>query len=114
MGTKSPSGARTGLRSGTPTLTATSRASPRDTTSAPEVAGIEAAFGDANIAGVTGPAAATATAIATNGVTTLDELEVNGSSQNGDVYELNPAGGTGGPLLELNGGVVTKGQFPAG
>ena len=71
-----------------------------NTTSAPEVAGIEAAFGDANIAGVTGvPAATTATLIATNGVTTLDELEVNGSSQNGDVYELNPAGGKGGPLL---------------
>ena len=54
------------------------------------------------------------TQLAANSVTQLDELEVSGSgSQNGDAYELNPAGGTGGPLLELNGSVVTKGQFGA-
>ena len=58
-------------------------------------------------------APATPTEIATNGTTTLAELEVGGS-KTGDAYELNPAGGTGGPLLELNGSVVTKGQFPAG
>ena len=76
-----------------------------------ELAGVEAAFGDGKFAG-SGVDPATATKIATNGTTTLAELEVNGS-KTGDAYELNPAGG-GGPLLEVNGGVVTKGQFQAG
>ena len=49
-----------------------------------------------------------------NTTTTLDELEVGGSSQIGDVYRTEPRRGDGGPLLELNGGVVTNGQFPAG
>ncbi len=71
---------------------------------------MEAAFGDGKFAGA-GVRPATPTAIATNGTTTLAELEVGGLSQNGDAYELNPLGGTGGPLLELNGSVVTKGQF---
>ena len=42
----------------------------------------------------------------------MAELEPGGVSQNGDLFELNPASGTG-PLLELNGSVVTKGQFGA-
>ena len=46
------------------------------------------------------------TAIATNGTTILAQV--------GNRYELNPAGGGTGPLLELNGRVVTAGQFPAG
>ncbi len=78
-----------------------------------ELADVEAAFGDGKFAGA-GVDPATPTEIATNGTTTLAELEVGGLSQNGDAYELNPLGGTGGPLLELNGSVVTKGQFPAG
>ena len=44
--------------------------------------------------------------IATNGTTTLARV--------GNLFELNPAGGGTGPLLELNGSVVTAGQFPAG
>ena len=44
--------------------------------------------------------------IATNGTTTLAEV--------GNVFELNPAGGGTGPLLKLNGSVVTAGEFPAG
>ena len=46
------------------------------------------------------------TTISTNGTTTLAEV--------GNVFELNPAGGGTGPLLKLNGSVVTAGEFPAG
>ena len=49
----------------------------------------------------------------TVGATTLAELEV-GVSQTGDVYELNPAAGGTGPLLELKGSAVTAGEFGAG
>ena len=49
---------------------------------------------------------ASTTMIATNGTTTLAQV--------GNLFELNPAGGGTGPLLELNGSVVTAGQFPAG
>jgi hypothetical protein len=76
-----------------------------------QLADVEAAFGDGKFAG-SGVDPATATPIATNGKTTLAELEVSGS-KTGDAYELNPAGGSGGPLLELHGGAVTKGQFGA-
>ena len=44
--------------------------------------------------------------ISNNGTTTLAEV--------GNLFELNPAGGGTGPLLELNGSVVTAGEFPAG
>jgi Tryptophan-rich Synechocystis species C-terminal domain len=88
------------------TSAATGLLSSTNPTQAIELAGIEAAFGTSFATGVT---AATPTTIGTNG--DLAELEVGGSSQNGDAYEL---GKTGGPLLELNGGVVTKGQFAGG
>ena len=85
------------------------------TTSATELGGIETNFGDGNFAGVP---AATATPIATPipgtvGGTTLTELEVGTPpvSQTGDVYELNPAAGGTGPLLEFQGSVVTAGEF---
>ncbi len=81
-------------------------------TNAQELAGLEAAFGElGNNGQFFGRPPATATPIVSNATTTLAELEVGGLSQNGDAYELNPLGGTGGPLLELNGSVVTKGQF---
>jgi hypothetical protein len=79
----------------------------------PELAGVEAAFGDGKFTG-SGVGPATLHSLAANGVTELDELEPGGVSQTGDAYELNPAAGTGGPLLEVNGSVVTKGQFSAG
>jgi hypothetical protein len=44
----------------------------------------------------------------------LVELEVGGVSQTGDVYELNPAAGGTGPLLEYQGAEVTAGQFGPG
>jgi hypothetical protein len=87
-----------------------------NSTQAIELAGLEAAFGETFAAGVT---AAAPTNIATGvtgtpGATQLDELEVSGSgSQKGDAYELNAPGKTGGPLLELNGKLVTQGQFGA-
>jgi serralysin len=71
---------------------------------------VEANFGE-TFPGAGWPAKPTT--IATNGTTTLAEVEA-GAPQVGDVFELNPAGGGSGPLLELNGGVVTRGQFPAG
>ncbi len=77
-----------------------------------ELEGVEAAFGDGTFSGGAS-APASATPIVSNTVTTLAELEVGGVSQNGDAYELNPNGGNGGPLLELNGSAVTKGQFGA-
>jgi serralysin len=69
----------------------------------PELEAIEAAFGE-QFPGA-GPPASKAT-IATNGVTTLAQV--------GDLFELNPAGGGTGPLIELNGSAVTAGQFAAG
>ena len=92
------------------TSSATPRLSSTNPTQAIELDGIEAAFGKIF---VTGGTKATAQTIASNGTTELDELEV-GASATGDAYELNPTGGSGGPLLELNGAVVTNGQFPAG
>jgi serralysin len=74
----------------------------------PTLAAVEANF-DETSPGETFPGAgppASTTTIATNGTTTLAQV--------GDLFELNPAGGGTGPLLELNGGVVTAGQFAAG
>jgi hypothetical protein len=68
-----------------------------------ELEGVEANFGE-TFAGAGAKAAPTA--IATNGATTLAEV--------GDLFELNPAGGGTGPLLQLNGSVVAAGQFAAG
>ena len=51
----------------------------------------------------------TPTPIGTNGQ--LAELGTPGV--NGNLFELNPAGGGTGPLLEFNGSVVTSGQFGA-
>ena len=70
--------------------------------SASTLEGLEASFGE-NFAGLTPASAAT---IATNGATTLAQI--------GNLFELNPAGGGTGPLLQLNGGAVTAGQFAAG
>jgi hypothetical protein len=66
----------------------------------PELEGLEANFGE-TFAGA--GAEATPTTIATNGATTLDVV--------GNLFELDPAGGGTGPLLHLNGGAVTAGQF---
>src|SRR5208337_3142965 len=63
---------------------------------------VEANFGE-DFAGSPEP---TPTQIATNGVTTLDQI--------GNLYELNPVGGGTGPLLEYQGSVVTAGEFGAG
>ena len=68
-----------------------------------ELEGVEANFGE-DFPGARTPAPTTT--IATNGTTTLAQV--------GNLYELNPAGGGTGPLLELNGSVVTAGQFSAG
>jgi hypothetical protein len=46
--------------------------------------------------------------------TTSAELEVGNVSNIGDVYELNPAAGGTGPLLEFQGSVVTAGEFGPG
>ena len=74
----------------------------------PALKAIEANFGETfpgeNLAGAGAPASTTM--IAANGTTTLAQV--------GNLFELNPAGGGTGPLLELNGSVVTAGQFPAG
>jgi serralysin len=64
-----------------------------------ELEGVEANFGE-TFAGAGTPA--TPIPIGANG-----EL-----AQVGNLFELNPSGG--GPLLELNGSVVTSGQFPLG
>jgi ELWxxDGT repeat protein len=72
------------------------------TNSAPTLAALEANFGD-DFAGLT---PASTTTIASNGATTLAEV--------GNLFELNPAGGGTGPLLELNGDLVAAGQFAAG
>ena len=68
-----------------------------------ELEGVEANFGE-TFAGA--GAEATPTTIATNGATTLAEV--------GNLFELNPAGGGTGPLLQLNGSLVTAGEFPLG
>jgi serralysin len=73
------------------------------TGTSPTLEAVEANFGE-NFAGAGAPAPTTM--IATNGTTTLAQV--------GNLFELNPAGGGTGPLLELNGSVVTAGQFPAG
>jgi hypothetical protein len=75
-----------------------------------ELGGVEAAFGDGTFTGGAS-APASATPIVSGTTTTLAELEVGGVSQNGDAFELNPLGGTGGPLLELNGSAVAAGQL---
>ena len=74
--------------------------------------GVEANFGDGTFAGAGSPA--TPTTIATNGTTTLAQLEVGGISQIGDLYELNPAAGGTGPLLEYQGAAATAGEFGPG
>ena len=100
-------GGRTSLWSGTPTPTATSPAPPPPVLSgaSTELAGVEGNFGDGKFTGATvGPAKASS--IADNGTTTLNSV--------GNLFELtSDASGTG-PLLELNGSVVTQGQFAAG
>ena len=63
---------------------------------------VEANFGE-TFAGAGTPA--TPITIATNGTTTLAAV--------GNLYELNPAGGGTGPLLELHGSAVEAGQFGA-
>ncbi|MGO9954840.1 MAG: beta strand repeat-containing protein, partial [Solirubrobacteraceae bacterium] len=68
-----------------------------------ELEAVEADFGE-TFPGAGPPA--TKTRIAANGVTTLAQV--------GDLFELNPASGETGPLIELNGSVVAAGQFPAG
>ena len=69
----------------------------------PTLEAVEANFGE-DFPGAGPPASKTT--IATNGVTTLALV--------GDLFELNPAGGGTGPLIELNGSAVVAGQFPAG
>ncbi len=64
--------------------------------------GVEANFGEAFPNA--GPIAS-ATTIASNGTTALTQV--------GNLFELNPAGGGTGPLLEYQGSVVTAGQFGA-
>ena len=64
---------------------------------------MEANFGEVFPGG--GPIASTTT-IATNGTTTLVQV--------GNLFELNPASGGTGPLLEYQGNLVTAGQFGAG
>ena len=64
---------------------------------------VEANFGDGAFPGA-GPPVSTTT-IATNGATTLAAV--------GNLFELNPADGGTGPLLELNGSPVTSTEFPA-
>jgi hypothetical protein len=54
-----------------------------------------------------GGAAATTTTLGSNSTTTLDEV-------GNTLFELNPTSGGAGPLLELNGSLVTAGQFAAG
>ncbi len=68
----------------------------------PTIAAVEANFGE----DFAGSPEATPTQIATNGLTTLEQV--------GDLYELNPAGDGTGPLLEYQGSLVTAGQFGAG
>ena len=68
-----------------------------------ELEGVEANFGE-TFAGA--GAEATPTTIATNGATTLAEV--------GNLFELNPAGGGTGPLLQINGSLVVAGQFAPG
>jgi hypothetical protein len=78
-----------------------------------ELAGVEANFGELANAGVfsgptlasSGPTPAAPTTIAVSATTALALV--------GDVYELNPASGGTGPLLEVNGSVVVQGQFGA-
>src|SRR6202012_5328534 len=65
---------------------------------------MEANFGEVFQGG--GPTASTTTMIATNGTTTLEQV--------GNLFELNPASGGTGPLLEYQGNFVTTGQFGAG
>ena len=65
---------------------------------------MEANFGEVFSGG--GPIASTTTMIATNGTTTLEQV--------GNLFELNPASGGTGPLLEYQGNFVTTGQFGAG
>jgi serralysin len=69
----------------------------------PELEGVEANFRE-SFAGA--GAEATPTPVSTNGATTLAEV--------GNLFELNPAGGGTGPLLQLNGSLVTAGEFPLG
>jgi hypothetical protein len=66
----------------------------------PTLEGVEANFGE-NFSGA--GAAASSTTIATNGTTTLAQV--------GNLFELNPASGGTGPLLEYQGSLVTAGQF---
>ena len=66
---------------------------------------MEANFGDGKFAGATvGPAKTSS--IADNGTTTLNSV--------GNLFELTSDTSGTGPLLELNGSVVTQGQFAAG
>ena len=76
-------------------------------TSTSTLAGLEAAFGNEDF--VAGLTPATPTPITINGTNNgqLAELEVGGVSQTGDVYEL----GSGGPLLEEGGVVITAGNL---
>src|SRR5208283_57166 len=63
---------------------------------------VEANFGDGAFPGA-GTPASPPTQIATNSVTTLDQI--------GNLYELNPAGGGTGPLLEYQNSLVTAGEL---
>ncbi len=69
-----------------------------------ELAGLEANFGDGKFAGA-GVAPANPSLIADNTVTTLNSV--------GNLFELTSDTSGTGPLLELNGSVVTSGQFTA-
>jgi hypothetical protein len=71
--------------------------------SSAELEGLEANFGE-TFAGA--GAKATPSTIATNGATILAQV--------GNLFELKPASGGAGPLLQLNGSVVTAGEFAAG
>jgi Tryptophan-rich Synechocystis species C-terminal domain len=84
------------------TNSATGILSSANSTQAGELEALEANFGE-NFAGLT---PATPSTLANNGTTIL--------AADGNLFELNPAAGGTGPLLELNGSVVTAGQFAAG
>jgi hypothetical protein len=84
------------------TNSATGILSSTNPTQAEELEALEVNF-DESFAGLT---PATPTTIANNGTTILAADE--------NLFELLPAAGGLGPLLELNGSAVTAGQFPAG
>ena len=96
---------------GTSTATATISATPRESCRArtrTELAALEANFGEL------GANAEFLAHDAGDAEPDRDQRHDDARAGWGTCYELNPASGGTGPLLELNGSVVTTGQFAAG